>query len=91
MPLNPAGCPHPYKQQVTSKSFGTGLCSFMKWLDEKEIFKEIPSSNNCSQSTESRELDFVPVLPEAGASKESFSKNPRKRSIREASVIYIYK
>ena len=27
---------------------------------------------------------------EAGASEASFSKNPRKRSVREASVIYTY-
>jgi hypothetical protein len=44
---------------------------------------------------------FYSVLPEAGAKRErsgseagaseaSFSKNPRKRSVREASVIYIY-
>jgi hypothetical protein len=30
------------------------------------------------------------VLPEAGASEASFSKNPRKQSVREASVIYTY-
>jgi hypothetical protein len=33
---------------------------------------------------------FRAVLPEAGASEASFSKNPRKRSVREASVIYTY-
>jgi hypothetical protein len=35
-------------------------------------------------------LYLIPVLPEAGASKASFSKNPWKRSVREASIIYIY-
>jgi hypothetical protein len=58
-----------------------------------EILKE-DEKHSAPKGTfrESKKPDkyYGPVLPEVGASEASFSKNPQKRSIREASVIYTY-
>jgi hypothetical protein len=52
------GCPHLYKH-VTAKYSRIRLHSFMDFLYENNIFKEIASSNHYSQSIEFQALDFV--------------------------------